>query len=715
MLGLLSNIRRTRLGRLLTVIDPLIETPVDKVVSYTWDEAGNPLTKTDRLGHITRTTYDALNRPSLTEYLTDATTENIVYDIYGNRYSVSNGTVTYTYLKDLKNRMLSKTDNRLNKTITYTYDKAGNIQTKTDYQGDVTTYEYDASNRLVAETNAAYLSVNYQYDGASRLLGRILSNGAKTSYGWDDDDRLTNLVSTSANATQVSNVSYTRDRIGNILTANDLDGLTTYTYDALYQLKTADYPGTANDESFVYDAVGNRSTHTKGTAVHAYEYFASSNRLKAIHTASLTGAIEKAFAYNDEGQLTAQTGIGAKTLTWDQKGRPKAISPSGFTSNTFGYDPMDRRITRSDSHGNQSELLEGDHLEAIYSGATLQAKYMRGAVIDEVVNGYQFDAGGNWTNATYHHDRLQSVQGLSGHDGTIIATQTYTAFGESRTTTGTSNNYLKYTGRELDTDSGLYQYRARYYDPSTGRFISEDPKGFGAGVNFFAYTSNNPVNANDPMGLEAFVYAAPRAQGGFNYRAFDDNGSKMLTGTFNANTWVNTQQLPAGAYTVSPRPYLATNYLQQAKDLIFGDRNAHAGRPTISNTDNWNTTVFPDGSSHQGVEIHPGRTADGGGVSLGCLVCSDANYGQLNALFQNNYNDGGVNLRVLSGSMQDAFPSLKITPNVPSYQGTGGGSSAPLTLDTNFGSMSDIGGAAGGFLLYPNKPNTNQMQSVYSK
>ena len=703
------------LGRLTTVIDPLIETPVDKVVSYSYDEAGNPITKTDRLGKVTRTSYDALNRATLSEYLSDATTETIVYDIYGNRYSVANGAVTYSYTYDLKNRMLSKTDSRLGKSISYTYDKVGNIQTKTDYQNDTTTYEYDATNRLVAESNPAYLSMSYQYDGASRLLGRILSNNARTSYGWDDDDRLTSLTSVSASGTVVSNASYTRDRVGNILSTTDLDGLTTYTYDPLYRLTTAAYPNIAFNESFIYDAVGNRLTHTQGTAVHAYEYVPGSNRLKAIHTGTIAGAIEKSFTYNDEGQLIAQTGTSAKTIAWDQKGRPTSITPSGKAANTFGYDPMDRRISKFDSNGSQSYLLEGDHLEAIYSGYSLLAKYMRGAVIDEVVNGYQNDKAGNWTNYTFHHDRLQSVLGLSGHQGTVLATQSYTAFGESRASTGTSNNNLKYTGRELDNDSGCYQYRARYYDSATGRFLSEDPKGFAAGVNFFAYTENNPVNANDPSGLEAFVYAAPRAQGGFNYRAFDDNGSKMLTGTFNANTWVNTQQLPAGSYTVSPRPYLDTNYLQQAKDLIFGDRNAHAGRPTISNTGNWNTTVFPDGSTHQGIEIHPGRTADGGGVSLGCLVCSDAAYGQINALFQKNYDDGGVNLRVLSGSMQDAFPSLKITPNVPAYQGMGGGSSAPLRLDTNFGSMSDIGGAAGGFLLYPNKPNTNQMQSVYSK
>ena len=245
--------------------------------------------------------------------------------------TLSNGGVTYSYAYDLKNRMLSKTDSRLGKSISYTYDKAGNIQTKTDYQNDVTTFLYDGGNRLVAESNPAYLSVSYQYDGAGRLLGRILSNNARTSYGWDDDGRLASLVSVSANGTPVSNAAYTRDRVGNLLTAADLDGLTSYSYDPLYRLSSADYPGTAFDESFTYDAVGNRQLHTKGGAVHAYEYYPGSNRLKAVHAVTIAGAIEKGFTYNDEGQLTSQTGSGAKTISWDQKAAqrtsPRAASP----------------------------------------------------------------------------------------------------------------------------------------------------------------------------------------------------------------------------------------------------------------------------------------------------------------------------------------------------------------------------------------------------
>jgi hypothetical protein len=49
--------------------------------------------------------------------------------------------------------------------------------------------------------------------------------------------------------------------------------------------------------------------------------------------------------------------------------------------------------------------------------------------------------------------------------------------------------------------SGASYYRARYYDPTTGRFLSEDPVGFSAGVDFYRYVANNPVLYSDPLGL----------------------------------------------------------------------------------------------------------------------------------------------------------------------------------------------------------------------
>jgi len=72
----------------------------------------------------------------------------------------------------------------------------------------------------------------------------------------------------------------------------------------------------------------------------------------------------------------------------------------------------------------------------------------------------------------------------------------------SVTWSGETRNGIKaYTGREGDPETGLYYYRARYYDPKVGRFISEDPIRFAGGVNFYSYVTNNPVALADPLGL----------------------------------------------------------------------------------------------------------------------------------------------------------------------------------------------------------------------
>jgi RHS repeat-associated protein len=86
---------------------------------------------------------------------------------------------------------------------------------------------------------------------------------------------------------------------------------------------------------------------------------------------------------------------------------------------------------------------------------------------------------------------------------TPVATYRYDSFG-TMTQTGTLSQPYTYTGREWDKETGLYYYRARYYDPMVGRFISKDPIGFaGGGVNLYGYVSNNPVNWVDPLGLTA--------------------------------------------------------------------------------------------------------------------------------------------------------------------------------------------------------------------
>lgn len=92
-------------------------------------------------------------------------------------------------------------------------------------------------------------------------------------------------------------------------------------------------------------------------------------------------------------------------------------------------------------------------------------------------------------NSDYHHFFRQRS-----------TTYTYEPFGRAEVAGTPSANAFRFTGRE-DDGTGLYYYRARYYDPVRSRFVSADPIGFAAGINFFAYVGDNPTNFADPLGL----------------------------------------------------------------------------------------------------------------------------------------------------------------------------------------------------------------------
>ncbi|ANE58013.1 RHS repeat protein [Methylomonas sp. DH-1] len=288
--------------------------PAGQRTTYYYDTAGRTVAVENALGQIAKTAYDRLNRLTQTDHLADTSQDTFSYDGFGDLIQTQNGDVTYTYAYDAKHRLKSKTDSRAGKTLSWAYDPAGNIDTKTDYQGDVTDYQYDNANRLVAETNPNYLQVSYHYDGAGRLIDRILSNGAITNYGWDAAGRLTQLKNTTITGQLVNNTGYTRDRIGNVLTQTEAGGtgqptgITGYSYDPEYRLLTADYPGTANDEAFSYDKVGNRKTYTKAGATKYYNVDAG-NRLKDIRTGSTTGTVYESYGYDDNGSLTTINAI----------------------------------------------------------------------------------------------------------------------------------------------------------------------------------------------------------------------------------------------------------------------------------------------------------------------------------------------------------------------------------------------------------------------
>jgi RHS repeat-associated protein len=102
----------------------------------------------------------------------------------------------------------------------------------------------------------------------------------------------------------------------------------------------------------------------------------------------------------------------------------------------------------------------------------------------------------------YEADGIGSVTSLTDPTGAIAATYTYDSFGNTTASTGSATNSFRYAGREFDSSTALYYNRARYYDQTTGRFLSEDPVGFfGGSSNLYPYVENNPVRLKDAAGL----------------------------------------------------------------------------------------------------------------------------------------------------------------------------------------------------------------------
>ncbi len=123
------------------------------------------------------------------------------------------------------------------------------------------------------------------------------------------------------------------------------------------------------------------------------------------------------------------------------------------------------------------------------------ARYIQGPRVDDPLAERR-----SGTNAFYEEDGVGSVTSLSSSTGTILNSYTYDTFGNS-TLNGSFVNPYRYTARDYDSETGLQYSRARYFDSQTGRFLSEDPIGFDAGIDFYAYVANNPVNSADPLGM----------------------------------------------------------------------------------------------------------------------------------------------------------------------------------------------------------------------
>ena len=330
--------------------------------------------------------------------------------------------------------------------------------------------------------------------------------------------------------------AYTYDDHGRVASFTSPGGTRTYSYDTFDQVTGAS--GAAQTaEAFIYDTNGNR---TNGSVVTG-QY----NRIVSDATYS--------YLYDKEGNRTRRTTISTgeyEAYAWDY--RQRLVSITKYSSAnvlqwtlSYEYDGLDRRTRRTVRNAagtvtvQQRFLYDSNVIDRSFGEVVIvlderlagepyqkvDHRYLNGPLIDQV---FADETGGNGV-LWYLSDTQNTVRDVAKYESTTAGTQAtvrnhleYNTFGivttadDPTTVTvndgdrpgleGTGNEFSpqrSYTGREPDTATGLIYYRARWYDPRIGRFISEDPIGFAAGdANLSRYVGNSTPNAVDPSGLD---------------------------------------------------------------------------------------------------------------------------------------------------------------------------------------------------------------------
>jgi RHS repeat-associated protein len=455
--------------------------------SYNYDAIGNLTSKTDRKNQTITYVYNALNQLTHIGY-PDATGVDYVYDLIGKIQHVNDPSGNYGFAYDKMGRLVGTTTQYSflpGRTFTnsYTYDAASNRKSMTDAENGITNYSYDALSRLTNITDFNNNSFGFAYDDLSRRTLLTRPNGVNTSYTYDNLSRLLSVLHQLGGAT-LDGASYGFDLAGNRTSKTDLraNATSNYSYDKIYQLLQA-VQGATTTESYTHDPVGNRLS---SSTVSSYVYN-SSNELTSTSSGSYT--------YDNDGN--ALTDANGRSYTWDINSRLSQVTVPGTGAVTFKYDSFGRRIERNSSSGTTVYLYDGNNIiEELDANGNPIGRYSQGPGIDRPLG--MTRAG---VTSFYQQDTLGSITSLTSAAGAITDTYTYDAFGNLTASSGNTPNPFRYTGREFDAETGLYYYRARYYDPTVGRFLNEDRLQFVAGVNFYAYVGGSPTNLTDPSGL----------------------------------------------------------------------------------------------------------------------------------------------------------------------------------------------------------------------
>jgi len=512
-------------SRLLRKTDAL-----GQVWHYQYDPAGNPTGTATPSGHVILQEYDPLGR--LTGKYYDGTPVlALAYDPNSNRTAMTDTLGVTTYQYNELNQLEESTD-PAGRTVQYTYYADGQRHTITYPDGTSTAlYEYDADGALHQVTAPDDGVTHYERDALGRATLVTQANGVTVATAYDEVSNVLSITQKDAGGAIFARHAYTVDRLDRRIQIVELlpQGAvtTTYSYDDLDRLvDSVSSDGTSTH--YTFDDAGNRLTMsgvrlregTLETCQVDYTYNAANQLLQAVD--SVTGPAD--YTYDADGSRAGEQSAGRRVAyTYDAEAHLIEARVEEFGGGTwaykdgvyeqYAYDGGGHRVRKDQLLAADNTLVqrreyryddtsEWDVLQTYDAGAApTERRFLYDANLHKLVY---------WDNGAagyFQNEALGSVLGTTNASGSPVSSELmrYGDYGQEDGLATALPTDDAFTGYERDAYTVLDYARNRYYDPSTGTFLTLDP--FAANnadlldLHRYLYVQASPLNAIDPVGL----------------------------------------------------------------------------------------------------------------------------------------------------------------------------------------------------------------------
>ncbi|MCL2881669.1 MAG: DUF6531 domain-containing protein [Coriobacteriia bacterium] len=586
----LTTYKRTPQGRISDITDALGATE-----AYTYNVAGQPVTKLDKDGYLTNYDYDIVGQLSQVDYA-DGKSVELTHNVLRQLTAIEDWIGTTTIDVDEIGRATKVTD-PAGKEVSYGFGLAGQRTSITYPGGREVAYGYDEFLRLSSLTDGE-TQVGYSYDQSSRLIEKLFSNGTAAKYAYNEAGIQSELIHTDTQGV-LDSYAWSFDRLlrksGAQVFRRDMPEATgdyTYGYDALSHLTEVTKDGKLQ-KTFGYDPFGNRSFMQEPSGRTDYAYNAL-NQL--LHSESSEAT--KDFSYDKRGNLIQALTGGQLTHAYEYGAFNRLMSATDATGKaaSYLYNGLEQRVGEKIEDG-LNPTRQIDYLLDLTQHFNNVLQIDDGIQTKDYLWDGMIAAEASTEGArTYLPDDLGSPLRFMGADGLPQDSYFYDEFGVDLSANQDAMQPFGFTGYRFDSIADTYFAQARQYDPAAGRFVGADPHWntinmiFGdsgyllpeadaikQSSNLYAYCMNDPLQLVDVLG----------AWGGDVHSGFDNNGKQLSYGTY---AWTLDIIAPNSAPTFAQEA-IATSIATADKyiDDPFGGANAVPiiGKPYL----HFNTTA----------------------------------------------------------------------------------------------------------------------------